>query len=79
MEDSHENHKSFDYTNPDDWSEDYPECGGSRQSPINIDIQDVKMMENKSQPLGGSGYDTQPLSMTITNNGHSGIYYIHNA
>ncbi|OXU26834.1 hypothetical protein TSAR_011935 [Trichomalopsis sarcophagae] len=61
----------FGYTQPDDWLADFPICSGSRQSPINIELQDVKMMESKRPPLGRYGYDTRPKKMTITNNGHS--------
>lgn len=63
----------FGYGDPDqEWPTDYPICGGSRQSPINIELQEVKMTEAGRPPLGRFGYDTRPLKMKIANNGHSG-------
>ncbi|XP_058796497.1 carbonic anhydrase 2-like [Phymastichus coffea] len=71
----------FGYEKPDDWSEDYPACAGVRQSPINIELQDVETMDSWRPPLGRFGYDSKPLEMSISNNGHSvqltGVWPLH--
>ncbi|KAJ8668274.1 hypothetical protein QAD02_009937 [Eretmocerus hayati] len=61
----------FDYGNPKDWPKDYPSCGGMRQSPINIQLQDVGMIEPGQQPVYRNRYGAKPKRMTITNNGHT--------
>lgn len=68
--------KHFSYEKPDDWLDEYPVCAGVRQSPINIELQDVETMDTWRPALGRIGYDTKPLEMSITNNGHSGMYNI---
>ncbi|XP_064110885.1 uncharacterized protein LOC135218483 [Macrobrachium nipponense] len=60
----------LDLQNPESWYLKYPKCGGSRQSPVNID-------ENKlsgSYPwkeLGIHQYDTPLQSMNLSNDGRS--------
>ncbi|XP_071522340.1 uncharacterized protein [Panulirus ornatus] len=54
---------------PSQWVIDFPLCGGSRQSPINLDPFDAKPMI--SSPFVFTNYDTFPTSATIMNNGHT--------
>ena len=60
---------TWDYTDTTNWATDYPTCGGSRQSPINID---------KDEAFGADFSDfTFSLNYkilqkgTIENNGYS--------
>ncbi|XP_069177309.1 carbonic anhydrase 2 isoform X1 [Procambarus clarkii] len=57
-------------TGPSHWAEHYPECGGSRQSPINIESW-AALGDEPFTPFKFHGYATIPDSMTITNTGHS--------
>lgn len=62
----------WSYRSADDWKNTYPSCGGSEQSPINID---VNKFVNNSQglfPITYSNYDKVPTKMTLKNNGHGG-------
>uniref|UniRef100_A0A4X2M5S4 Carbonic anhydrase n=1 Tax=Vombatus ursinus TaxID=29139 RepID=A0A4X2M5S4_VOMUR len=53
-----------------EWSEQYPTCGGKRQSPI--DIQTKRVLENKTLgPLELAGYGLQDGEFLLINNGHS--------
>uniref|UniRef100_A0A182JHT2 Carbonic anhydrase n=1 Tax=Anopheles atroparvus TaxID=41427 RepID=A0A182JHT2_ANOAO len=66
----------FSYDDPDHWAETDPDCGGSRQSPINI------ARESTTTPPGGEGSPSlqleggarKPVSITVTNNGHTVQY-----
>ncbi|XP_046402849.1 carbonic anhydrase-like isoform X2 [Ischnura elegans] len=57
---------------PDTWAQNYPTCGGDRQSPININLNTVKL-----PPPGVEDapffkyYDAPPLQLTVANSGHS--------
>ncbi|XP_008524612.2 carbonic anhydrase 6 [Equus przewalskii] len=52
------------------WSNEYPTCGGDRQSPI--DLQSKKMWYNPSlKPLTLVGYEDQEGEFSMTNNGHT--------
>ncbi|MBN3307345.1 CAH6 anhydrase, partial [Amia calva] len=56
---------------PMHWAENYPECGGRRQSPINIERRHVRY-NAKMEQLKLSGYDgPQRGTFLMTNNGHS--------
>lgn len=53
------------------WSLEYPDCGGTRQSPI--DLQVKKVQYNPSlRALNLTGYGLQHEEFPMTNNGHTG-------
>lgn len=55
----------------DQWAEKYPDCGGKRQSPI--DVQRRKVKFNKFlKPLHMVNYDVEQPELSMTNNGHTG-------
>ncbi|XP_018402715.1 PREDICTED: carbonic anhydrase 1-like, partial [Cyphomyrmex costatus] len=66
---------SFGYAHqngPHTWKDLYPESTGSNQSPINITTR-LAVVVQPSEPLRWSNYNSGPLSMTITNDGHTVI------
>jgi hypothetical protein len=58
---------------PSNWVDRYPACGGSKQSPVDIDTNDAS-----SEPLGGNAFSFSPSymdippDMSIENNGYTG-------
>ncbi|XP_017556352.1 carbonic anhydrase 14 isoform X2 [Pygocentrus nattereri] len=54
-----------------EWSEVFPECGGSGQSPIDVDTSRTRYDPSLSpvQPLGYGQYGREPF--TLSNNGHT--------
>ncbi|XP_051029838.1 carbonic anhydrase 6 [Phodopus roborovskii] len=53
-----------------DWPKDYPDCGGQKQSPINLQARLVRF--NRSlKPLTLKGYEDDNLEFSMTNNGHT--------
>lgn len=53
------------------WPEEYPTCGGDRQSPI--DVQRKKVRYNPSlKALNLTGYEVQGGDFVMINNGHTG-------
>lgn len=57
-------------TGPDHWADTYKTCRGKYQSPIDIDEHHVTRVH--LPPIRYEGFETPPLSSTITNNGHTG-------
>ncbi|KAJ4428165.1 hypothetical protein ANN_24180 [Periplaneta americana] len=57
-------------TCPDVWPLDYPQCGGSKQSPINLESNDMYRLVVPEQ-LQWHGYWTRPRNLTLVNNGHT--------
>ncbi|XP_041508543.1 carbonic anhydrase 6-like [Microtus oregoni] len=53
-----------------DWPRAYPDCGGQRQSPINLQSKKVKF-NRFLKPLTLSGYGEDGLEFSMTNNGHT--------
>ncbi|KAB1268116.1 Carbonic anhydrase 6 [Camelus dromedarius] len=52
------------------WSSEYPDCGGMRQSPI--DVQRKKVRYNPFlRPLNLTGYEGHSGEFSMTNNGHT--------
>ncbi|XP_034248740.1 carbonic anhydrase 7-like [Thrips palmi] len=54
---------------PDHWADTYKTCRGKYQSPIDIDEHHVTRVH--LPPIRYEGFETPPLSSTITNNGHT--------
>ncbi|XP_069893043.1 carbonic anhydrase 6 [Dipodomys merriami] len=53
------------------WPEEYPDCGGQRQSPIDLQRRKVRFNPDL-QPLELTGYgDSQGSPFLMTNNGHT--------
>lgn len=69
-------HKSHDLliyilcTGPDVWPLEFPQCSGARQSPINLEADDMYRLV-VSNRLRWHGYRTRPRSLTLTNNRHT--------
>jgi len=57
------------YYGVEQWAEQYNQCEGKKQSPINFDSATV--MATNFQPLYMGNYDTAEKAMTLTNNGHT--------
>ena len=65
---------SFGYdvdNGPHMWKLSYPESAGSNQSPVNI-VTRLAVVVQSSQPLKWIGYRSQPVSMSMANDGNSG-------
>ncbi|XP_034940622.1 carbonic anhydrase 2-like isoform X2 [Chelonus insularis] len=60
----------FNYHDLEMWKEKYPECGGNRQSPIDLNS---RYFQSKVEniPLKFHGYERVPAKMQLTNSGHS--------
>ncbi|XP_024946140.1 carbonic anhydrase 1 [Cephus cinctus] len=58
------------HNGPHTWKKTYPHSGGSNQSPINITSRSAIVVQ-LSEPLKWSGYRTQPVFMTMANDGNS--------
>lgn len=59
----------WNYANQDRWSEDDPECGGNRQSPIDLSINRVR--ENGKLELKFHKYNRHLLDYDVRNTGRS--------
>uniref|UniRef100_A0A8D8ZPY4 carbonic anhydrase n=1 Tax=Cacopsylla melanoneura TaxID=428564 RepID=A0A8D8ZPY4_9HEMI len=72
---SHEQHHfGYDPDEPDElgperWSEDYRQCTGKYQSPI--DIEETLVSRVSLPELKFHGFEQEPISTMITNNGHT--------
>ncbi|KFB38203.1 AGAP013402-PA-like protein [Anopheles sinensis] len=64
----------FSYEDPDRWAETDPDCGGSRQSPIDIELQSTTPAVGGGAALQLDGSARKPVSITVTNNGHTAQY-----
>ncbi|KAL1777145.1 carbonic anhydrase 6 [Sigmodon hispidus] len=53
-----------------EWSTEYPACGGQRQSPINLKKKEVKFNPSLGQ-LYLDNYGAEELEFPMTNNGHT--------
>ncbi|XP_014469159.1 PREDICTED: carbonic anhydrase 1-like [Dinoponera quadriceps] len=64
---------SFGYAHkngPHTWKDLYPESAGNNQSPINISTR-YAIVVQPSEPLRWSSYNSSPLSMSLSNDGHT--------
>lgn len=69
-EDEHDKHQwNYASFGPSKWYNQYKECGGSRQSPIDIDT--ARVMSGSFPPFRFVNYDVVFDNMTIFNNGHT--------
>lgn len=56
------------------WSKNYPYCGGTFQSPIDIK-SDLLRFDPTLRPIEVQNYNLSPSEqLTLGNNGHSGEY-----
>ncbi|XP_066956825.1 carbonic anhydrase-like [Macrobrachium rosenbergii] len=62
----------LDLQNPESWYLQYPKCGGSKQSPVNIQINSLSG-NYPWKELGIHQYDTPPQSMRLSNDGRSAV------
>ncbi|KAG7155749.1 Carbonic anhydrase 14-like 1 [Homarus americanus] len=60
---------------PEHWKDMYPECGGERQSPVNVDTEDV-VGEEPWPEFQWHHFKTVPKMMTLTNTGHSELHLV---
>ncbi|XP_057325625.1 carbonic anhydrase 6-like isoform X2 [Microplitis mediator] len=62
----------YSYKDPDTWKEQYPQCGGTEQSPIDVTDYDMrKNFADSAYRINLEHYKTVPAKMTMKNNGHS--------
>lgn len=59
---------------PTNWNKGFPSCGGSKQSPINIEGRSAEFVT--FDPFVFTGYDTASPDnyFSVVNNGHTGLY-----
>jgi len=57
-------------TGPENWTVNYPACGGKLQSPI--DIEEHLVQPVRLPPLAFRGFNRRPITSTLSNNGHTG-------
>jgi len=56
---------------PDNWQDNYPECGNYSQSPIDIPVASARS-DSKYKRIQNVGYDTKPpQQFNLKNNGHT--------
>lgn len=67
-------HWHYELGKTDQWVDEYPACGGSSQSPINIETSKVKKLKNLYRIMF-KNYDTIYL-FNFTNNGHTGFFIL---
>merc|ERR1711915_75247 len=66
---------TWNYDKPEMWEEDYPSCGGERQSPINL--QDAVFQYKLEESMNFTDYQEINMENTIiSNNGHTLILKI---
>ncbi|XP_054041992.1 carbonic anhydrase 9 [Rissa tridactyla] len=64
-------HSHWSYEDREHWSEDYPDCAGNVQSPINIET-DKTIFSPQLRPIQLSGYSLPANEkLRLTNNGHT--------
>jgi Eukaryotic-type carbonic anhydrase. len=57
------------------WPLEYPQCSGARQSPINLQSDDMYRLVVPEQ-LRWHGYWDRPRNLTLTNNGHTSWFIL---
>ncbi|XP_071543706.1 putative carbonic anhydrase 3 [Panulirus ornatus] len=57
-------------TGPDHWAENFPLCRGTRQSPVDLAMENV-VNQTYYEPFRFFNYDKLPSNMTVVNNGHT--------
>lgn len=65
-----DNESFHPFLGPSHWGEEYGECSGKHQSPINIDSEHVTRKVLPKLKL--ENFHDKPKEMSITNNGHTG-------
>ncbi|CAD6215980.1 GSCOCG00004284001-RA-CDS [Cotesia congregata] len=61
----------YSYKNADEWANEYPQCGGSLQSPINLTWHLVDDSDSNEPIIFENIYDTVAERMTLENDGHT--------
>lgn len=64
------------WIDPGHWYQKYNSCIGHRQSPIDIERDDV-IYDPTLKPLVLKGYNVPIPEARLINNGHSGMYVVH--
>jgi len=59
----------YEQGNPNEWVDEYPQCGGVLQSPINVETAKAKFNPNLG-PINFFNYDLN-VYLNFTNNGHT--------
>lgn len=59
-----------DSNGPDTWPDLFPTCGGTRQSPVAL-ITSQTIWDFTLKPFEFENYDHMPMTVTLTNTGHS--------
>ncbi|CAF1457776.1 unnamed protein product [Didymodactylos carnosus] len=67
---------NYDELGPDVWYLTYPNCGGFRQSPLNIITSCTE--HHKFQPFNFSSYYSTRYNFTLINNGHTIVATLQN-
>ncbi|XP_074850561.1 carbonic anhydrase 9-like isoform X2 [Carettochelys insculpta] len=64
-------HSHWSYADKAQWQSSFPDCGGQRQSPIDIDTNST-VFGHELQPIVLAGYNLDPSErLSLRNNGHT--------
>ena len=65
------------FSDPDKWGTIYPTCNGNQQSPIDIETKDVEYDKGLHRFHFKKVKKLDGVKMTLVNNGHAGLLFIH--
>ncbi|XP_014300098.1 carbonic anhydrase 2-like [Microplitis demolitor] len=60
---------AWDYKDVESWKDEFPQCGGKQQSPINLD--QIDLFDDVAEELNLQSYHIKPVKMALSNNGHT--------
>lgn len=63
----------FDYRDPDNWGAEFPQCGGAKQSPIDIDFTRTTR-KKYSNPLRSTNINVKPIEVEIVRSPQSATF-----